>query len=320
MDGLTPKKRNLQLDLARALCVLWIVGFWHLINYLPSEYKLEGNNLVVCKEITYGVLACFTFLSGFFLKKYDFNNINDVIIFYKKRLTRFYPLFVVASFCLFVCGSSINQVLFAIIGLSMFVPTPIPTLWYFSMLLLFYLFTPLLKMKGRSVKIKVLISFFIFLLFVIGYLFADQRFIMYLPFYILGLNLSNSYVERLNHYTFILSVALFVAFCYIGSDNLAMQIIQAAVGVIVILSFCNISYNDKMRVPVTFVAESSMCAYLFHRPVYTVFTFLLGKSKPFHYMPIHIAIVAIIALFVVSYFIQRYYNIIINKITLKNGK
>ena len=157
--------RDYRFDLARALCVLWIVGFWHLINYLPHECRLEGNSLVVCKKITYGVLALFTFLSGYFLKKYDFNNINDVLKFLKKRMLRFYPLFVVATFCLLICGASFSQVIFAILGLSLFFPPAIPTLWYFSMLLLFYLFTPLLKAK-ETVKMRIVFLVFVIFVFV----------------------------------------------------------------------------------------------------------------------------------------------------------
>ena len=246
MDSLKSiPQRNLKFDFARAICVLWIVGFWHLINYLPQECRLQGNALTICKEITYGVLACFTFLSGYFLKKYDFNSINDTVTFYKKRLIRFYPLFVLATSCFLVSGSSLRQVLYAIFGLSLFLPPPIATLWYFSMLLFFYLCTPLLKMK-ESVKMMFVFIAVLIVLFVFGYFFADKRFIMYLPFYILGLNLPNRTVESfLDIYTFILSVAVFVCFCFIGSDNLILQIVQALSGVCAVCSFLTtIRFND----------------------------------------------------------------------------
>lgn len=312
--------RDFRFDFARALCVLWIVGFWHLINYLSQECRLEGNSLVICKEITYGVLACFTFLSGYFLKKYDFNNIDDILIFYKKRLLRFYPLFVVASFCLLVCGGTFKQVIFAILGLSLFAPPAIPTLWYFSMLLLFYLFTPMLKVKDTT-KIRIVFLLLFIAVIVLGYFFADQRLIMYFPFYVLGLNLSNRIVERIMNFpVFIITILLFVGLCIVGSENLIIQIVQAMAGVCTILSFSKLVYKDKIQRPVSFIAEASMCAYLFHRPIYAVFTFVLGKSKPFHYMPIYVAIVAVVILFITSYFVQKYYNRIINQITIRNGK
>ena len=312
--------RDYRFDLARALCVLWIVGFWHLINYLPQECRLEGNPLVICKEITYGVLACFTFLSGYFLKKYEFNSINDVLEFYKKRFLRFYPLFVAATLCLLVSGSSLLQVIYAILGLSLFIPPAIQTLWYFSMLLLFYLFTPLLKAK-ETYKMRIIFLVFVIAVLVVGYFFADQRLIMYFPFYVLGLNLPNKVVEKIMSLPMLLlSIVVFVGCCLVGSDNLIIQIVQAMAGVCAIISFSKFVYNDKIQRPIAFIAEASMCAYLFHRPVYTVFTFVLGKSKPFHYMPIHIAILAVVVLFIISYFIQKLYNRIINQLTINNGK
>lgn len=312
--------RDFRFDFARALCVLWIVCFWHLINYLPQECRLEGNPLVICKEITLGILACFTFLSGYFLKKYEFNSINDVLEFYKKRFLRFYPLFVAATLCLLVSGSSFKQVIFAILGLSLFIPPAIQTLWYFSMLLLFYLFTPLLKAK-ETPKMRIVFLVIVIAVLVVGYFFADQRLIMYFPFYLLGLNLPNKIVEKMMSLPILLlSISVFVGFCFVGSDNLILQIVQAVAGVCALLSFSKLVYNDKIQRPVAFIAEASMCAYLFHRPVYTVFTFVLGKSEPFHYMPIHIAIVAVVVLFITSYYIQKFYNQIINQLTIRNGK
>lgn len=111
-----------------------------------------------------------------------------------------------------------------------------------------------------------------------------------------------------------------MGFRFEGSDNLILQIVQAVAGVCAILSFSKLVYNDKIQRPVAFIAEASMCAYLFHRPIYAVFTVVLGKSKPFHYMPIYVAIVAVVILFITSYFVQKYYNRIINQITIRNGK
>ena len=91
--------RLIEFDFCRSICVLWIVGFWHLQYYLAPEFQLEGNTWEICRVLTNGVLATFTFLSGFFLKKYTFSNINDVYDFYKKRLVRFYPLYAISTAC-----------------------------------------------------------------------------------------------------------------------------------------------------------------------------------------------------------------------------
>lgn len=312
--------RNYKFDFARALCVVWIVCFWHLLNYLPQEYRIDGDALVICRMITNGVLACFTFLSGYFLKKYEFKSIKDVMVYYKKRLIRFYPLLVAAMLCLIVLGSSVDQVLFGLLGLSLIIPPPIQTLWYFSMLLLFYLWTPILKLSYTKIN-SIVFVVFIITIFVGGYCFADHRLIMFLPFYVLGLNLPNKLVEKsLTIYYFILASILFVCFCFFKNENIWIQVIQSFCGVWAILSFCSLVYREKIQYPVAFIAEASMCAYLFHRPIYTVFTFLLGKSTTFHYMPLYVAILAVVSLFIISFFIQKYYNLIINKLLSRYGK
>lgn len=168
---------------------------------------------------------------------------------------------------------------------------------------------------------RIVFLVFVIFVFVVGYFYADQRLIMYFPFYVLGLNLSNKTVEKImNLPILLLSIAVFVGFCFIGSDNFILQIVQAMAGVCAVLSFSKLVYNDKIQNPVAFIAEASMCAYLFHRPIYSVFTVVLGKSMPSYYMPIHIAILAVFVLFITSYFVQQFYNRILNQITIKNGK
>lgn len=47
------------LDNVRALCMIWIVGVWHM-----SDYCGVTISNVCTQNITYGVLGAFTFLSG----------------------------------------------------------------------------------------------------------------------------------------------------------------------------------------------------------------------------------------------------------------
>lgn len=313
--------RNYPFDLARSICVIWIVGFWHMLQYLPDELQLSDTALPIFKSITMGVLSCFTFLSGYFLKKYDFHDIQDVLFFYKKRFLRFYPLFVIATFSLIICGSTIRQIILAIVGLSLLCPPPIETLWYFSMLLFFYLMTPLLKIRMDEWRKNVVPIVLILSVLVLGYIFFDKRLIIYFPFYVLGLNITNHTVDRmLNPWTLAVSIAVFVVICIWGQYNIIVQIVQSLCGLIAILSFCKLVYFGGLQRSVSFVAEASMCAYLFHRPLYTIVLVALRKLTQYQYMSIPIALISIVVLFLIAYFVQILYNRLIQQISLKYGR
>jgi surface polysaccharide O-acyltransferase-like enzyme len=319
----TDNNRNHEIDLARTICILWVVGFYHLLSYFPSNYQLTGRLGTLCYDITICVLACFTFLSGYFLKKYTFNSFGDVLFFYKKRMQRFYPLFVIASLTLLFFGSNIRQVFFAIIGFSLVIPPPLYTLWYFSMLMLFYMLTPILKIK-RNARDFVLfvISFIALMLF--SYLFADKRIMLYLPFYLMGLNISNDSVEkwlsknRIVVYLFFFVVCEFFrqytishyySYCFLPFEAMA--------GVILLLSLTKCVYSKRLEKPVTFIAEASMCAYLFHRQIYSIILIFLKHVTGHTKMSIPIAVVSVIVVFYLASLIQRAYNKLLARMQIK---
>lgn len=313
--------RNYPFDLARSICVIWIVGFWHMLQYLPEDLQLSDAALPIFKSITMGVLACFTFLSGYFLKKYEYHSFHDALVFYKKRFLRFYPLFVVATFSLLICGSTIRQIIFATVGLSLLCPPPIQTLWYFSMLLLFYLITPLLKIRRGDFRKNMISIGVVLIVLVLSYLFFDKRLVIYFPFYVLGLIVPNRIVDKmLNPISLVAAIACFVFLCIWGQENIMLQIVQSLCGFIVILSFCKLVYFDGLQRPVSFVAEASMCAYLFHRPLYTIILIALRKLTQYQYMSIPVALISLLVLFVVAYFIQTLYNRLIHQISFKYGR
>ena len=77
--------RKKYLDCARAVCMLYIVGFWHLFDY-------TGKNIVnpLTSQITYGVLAVFMFfISGYFWGKKKITDMKSVLSFWIKRLIHF---------------------------------------------------------------------------------------------------------------------------------------------------------------------------------------------------------------------------------------
>lgn len=88
--------RVLEFDFARSLCVLWIVGFWHLYKWLSIEYYLSGVALEISARITMIVLGTFTFISGWFLQKYTFSCFHDVLFFCTKTHISF--LYSIANF------------------------------------------------------------------------------------------------------------------------------------------------------------------------------------------------------------------------------
>lgn len=66
------KTRFLYIDIARVIAMLWIVGWWHLIQYSKvgeDSYHFIGDN-----SITMLMLGLFMFLSGFLIGKKKFKN------------------------------------------------------------------------------------------------------------------------------------------------------------------------------------------------------------------------------------------------------
>ena len=63
-------KRNCQLDLVRAICVLYIIVIWHFNLYLHESYHYSEATLNILHKVTFIILGTYTFLSGLFCGKY----------------------------------------------------------------------------------------------------------------------------------------------------------------------------------------------------------------------------------------------------------
>lgn len=316
--------RNLGLDIAKCICTLWIVGVWHLTGYLNSTVT-DSN---VCGAITMTVLFCFMFISGMLMQKYDFNNLVDVKTFYLKRFWRFWILLLISCVSLFLAGLavhkewfvSIQQLILTICGLSSVFP-PIPgTIWFMSMLMLFYMLTPIIRRK-KNVVYTILSAFVVYLVFIILQVFGDgvdRGLFVYFPAFVLGLI---SPLDRVSKLTAKLSLCLYSIIAWpiivlstksIENNvlNIVIQIVFSIFGTISLLGIGNLLSKVKGKVIIqciSVLSYSSLCLYLFHRQVYQGILFItrtLGIETSLLLMYIIMLPIALL----VAYFIQKIYD------------
>jgi len=301
-------------DIARAICVLEIVGLWHMFDYIP---KVSWSSNFI--EPTLVVLATFTFLSGLFLGKKK----QSIGTFYFNRIKRFYLLLVLSLLSFYLGGQigSIKQLLFAATGISCFVlPQPM-TLWYFSMMIVFYLLTPLIlldtytndgSIKYQRIIIRGLLIELI--MFVISCLFSiDERILLYFPFYLLGIITPIDKVTTLINLrlkTFTIGISLIIV-GLLFSIGWFKDLLTMGGGMLILLFLSSLLeshlYSTVKRI-LLLVSYSSMCAYLFHRQVYYVLRYLTGNEE---YVPYGMIPIMIIVLFIVSFCIQKVYDSIL---------
>jgi len=179
----------------RAVAILMIVAS-HLSYYFHSN--LFGWNNVLGTYLVLIGLGTFFFLSGFVLgyNNRKFNAWSDVASFFKKRLLRIYPLYLVAlalavgAFIPLPSQSHFSlsslQVLIYALGLQgLLAPRYVPDFymfWFVGVILLSYLIYPLMMRYGSNNKVRLLlISAAIFALFLairLSFGIVDTRFFL----------------------------------------------------------------------------------------------------------------------------------------------
>ena len=300
------KERILLPDIARSICVLEIVAFWHIFDYcVPIDWKYD------CEFLTKGALACFTFLSGLFCGKKEMN----FKTFYLSRMKRFLPLLAIAlvSFRL-LHMTSLKSAALAIVGLSCFTPWQPLTLWYFAMIILFYWLTPVLlyaksgKCQRSVFLYRALLCFLLFIILDI-LLPMDSRIIVYFPYYIGGVLVPIEMLKKIQKNIIpmiIVGVILLLVYKFI-SFALVKDLISAFGCMLLILSVSSIleKWGGKsIRIVAKYLSYTSMAAYLFHRIIYL----LVKRVCHEEYLNTFQILFMIIILLVVSYFIQKSYD------------
>ena len=314
------KNRLAFFDCARALCMLYIVAAWHLYGYLRSSVSLStplGNS------ITRGALSSFFFISAYFLGRRPIHSFRDALDFYKKRMMRFYPLYFISCTSMLVIYlvtgvrymESVKQYLLTLLGLStVFTPAP-ATLWFISMLILFYLITPLVNAL-QKVWQKVLLCAGLFgLLFILHGIGipVDPRLPLYLPVYSLGLIIASRTEISGKFRPAVLLISL-IAFSggvalTSGFDRYTLQYLVMLPFIPLILEIGKlIACCGPLERIFGFISYGSMVAYLFHRQFFGLPLYFMGS------FPIWFAYLVLVpALLVLSWLAQRCYDRIVGR-------
>lgn len=269
------------INYVRALCMLWIVAFWHLGGV---THLISSNSMTLL--FTKGVLATFTYLSGYLMAGKEICFPKGVLSFYKKRILRVYPLFLLSAIMFyifylkdpsFVYLTSLRQLALTIIGFSVILPPAAGTLWFLNMLFIFWALTPLI-LSVKSHGSKVLMGCAIYIVLLIGLLLGnDDRLLLYFVNYMIGLLNRNSCTSNTKNFRLAYSVFVFGAACYLSgkTSNLAaiycVELISNSAVVSILLNIGKVI--DKMSHSVfhsalDILSYISMTAYLFHNQIY----------------------------------------------------
>ena len=287
--------REYRFDVVRVICMTYIIMFFHLYGYI---YPQGGTPFYVpgCTAVAHACLGLFTFVSGYLLgKKYCFGQQGNNVVwtFYKKRIMRIIPLFVLSSIALLLIGfNDVEATWNGLLCISPFTNSRPLTLYYIPIILWCYLVTPLISRRGLRWRVWGCLSLFILLL-VARFLFPsiDSRFVFDVFFYLLGVvsasfcdwKLKTSYrtmIKTLVVLAFVLLVVVTIKYSLLYTTSRQMAV--GAVGVFAFLFVCegigkllfdgqNARQNRFKTLAcqiINIVSYASMACYLFHRFFY----------------------------------------------------
>lgn len=262
------------IDYLRVFSMLYVVGFWHLFEYTNASVVPLFN---ISEKITWMVLGVFTFISGFLIGKSVVRSSN-LLDFYTKRIIRIYPLYLVAVILFFVYGLNSADVSLKSLFLVSMVYGPAPrTLWFITMIILFYLAAPFLSKLINRPKQYILLVLLTLFTMVAANLFgsADIRLALYFPSFCIGLYCAQKGIE--NQF---FNIRLGIAFLVIGLllyatkfdsgtiENLKqIPFIASSSYLVFALSHRKQKYFGNNSL-ILFLSYASYGMYLFHRPVY----------------------------------------------------
>ncbi|WP_129626034.1 acyltransferase family protein [Candidatus Oscillochloris fontis] len=178
-------KNDILIDMIRSFSVLYIVGYWHLLDY--TAFYVSKDPYIT--RLTVIILGLFMLISGYLIgMRRTFQTVSDVVQFYKSRFLRIYPPYALACLLFWFTGLGTQISVFKSIALiSVFSFSSLRTLWFIAVLVVFYAITPLMVVIRRHQFVYILFCLSIVFVGLLGdfvFFTFDPRFFLYfLPFF-----------------------------------------------------------------------------------------------------------------------------------------
>ena len=309
-------KRIDYLDTVRVFAIYWIVFFAHMPGYMSDEVK--AIRTLPMYDITRSCLSVMMFISGYLLSKYKFVTRHDIFHFYKKRMRRFYIPFAVSAFTLFFMKFNPDvKVLFTtLLGLSSFILPQPGTLWFMSMLMLFYIITPLFSklIIGNSMFFHIfqIILFTTILIICERLVPVDTRLHANFLSYSLGLVFGTSKILNniIDNY-YIGVIIIFTQFNLIRFRITGESVydIDVVLGIFSLLFISKWMSFPCFKQILFILSYGSMALYLFHRQCFILFDYVYRHINNSDYSGIWYAITIMVPLSILfTILIQKLYD------------
>lgn len=323
--------RNIGIDFLRGLSTLYIVGFWHIFSYTDALSKY--NNILTYK-LTLVILGTFVLISGYFIGMQNLKiDINGIIEFYKHKILRIYPLYFIAIVLFTMLGlSTLTTSIKAALLISMII-TPAPlTLWFVTMLMLFYAISPLLIYAFKTIRVgRLMIYCLIMIIALTAYWYftrkLDIRLIMYFPSFVLGVFLANNNVELVEKKfkSGILMTTIFcISFLFLTIPYKKLnEILDPPMILLCSYYLFNgakkiVFSSHKICKAVAILSYSSYCMYLFHRPIYMCLIKWYFPEEHF-YQVVYLVGFCVPCIFLISFTFQKVFDVMINALTTRKS-
>ena len=314
MSETTRKKDNriYGFDAIRAFSALYIMGYWHLRNYLSTATNVAMKTHIAY-QMVYFCLAGFTFISGYLIYKHHKDSIKD---FFLNRVLRIYPLYLLALVSMYLTHYiNAKQLVLSLFGLGCFYPEKSPlTLWYVNMIILLYALTAVLFRIPKGIYRLILAILIESILYVLAIrLKIDERLYFFFPFYITGLFAAERVdikciVDDAKNYMLIYVTVIMMCACLVVAHFTPKEFTYSTLIGSVCFIICGTAFGtliSKVKPLCTVMmalSYASMTIYMFHRCIYYI------AKKAAGTMTVPTAILTIFIIIVIAYLIQFIYD------------
>jgi peptidoglycan/LPS O-acetylase OafA/YrhL len=309
------------LDLMRLAAVAYVISLRHIPNYLARVRLGELDTMV-----TYLLLGCLVFISGYVLaRKYPaLSSREGTWRYLLRRLLRVYPLYAVAVFGYVVFDRSLTllNVVVHLLCLNLVLTPatgePLRTIWFVSMIILFYIaYVGFSRMKNAVLAVVVGAATLALLVVHVWTGYTDGRLALFFPLFAAGIAMSRRQVlVQPRPRTVFVSTVVFVLFGVAELVNLRLAALPAAcLRIVWMLSGILpvwIAASWLVRKLgwgrlVSSLCYASFCAYLFHRHIYRVLLLVFQPSTNAS-TALYLALVGVPLAFSVGFFVQMAYD------------